>query len=912
MIIGETLLSFSLQTAYLMNASKPLTIEAFCKSPSLSGPSPSGLKLSPDGSCLTFLRGRPNDKDYNDLWRLPLTNEDGSPNSNPQPTLFVDADRLGLSGSDGTELSAEEKARRERMRVAQAKGILQYYWSSNSEYILLPAGNTLWMYRVSTGELELLPVSDVETKGAVIDAQLSPDSSYVSYTREDQNLYVFHLPTQKEIAITTDGSSTIRNGVAEFVAQEEMSRMTGYWWSPQTRFLAFTRIDESYVENVQRNEVYADGVKMTYQRYPYAGKQNVRLQLGVVDLTKAVDGVADASSKVWLPLDQEEDTTDFYLPRVKWVACGDDEDEMLSYQYQSRDQKLLRLKLAEVHRGFTSENFDSLKRLRVQDGDSDTATDLGALLPENCIRTLLTESEPNAYVNLVGDGDLYFCYRDEKLRSEKIFFWLSERDTGFKSIFVGTYAINGEEKETALIRLTDKIGDSTSPFFGQHYVVDSLEFIDEKRKHLYFTGRRTSPVEKHLYRLDFGQIVDNLIRGDRVECSDSCITQVTKKTGFHNVSFSSNGDLPLYIDSFSSNEQPPQYSLWRAATDASHFGCPEQNAVFITWVEENNFRLSEHPLLPYYDSLNKTPEFGTFLADDGKTDIWYRLFVPSDEIKQKQIKETGSNKLPCLVYVYGGPHVQVCSTASSWRDQSFLLQYFIQQGFIVLSVDNRGSTARGLEFESSIYLDAGQREISDQVMGVEKVLLSRDDVDPNRICMYGHSYGGYMSLMCLFRAYRDVQTNKCGYYRFGEEPADSRKPLFRCSIAGAPVSRWDLYDTHYTERYMGIPNNEFGVQSEFLNHPEQPFLNIHGYAHSRVHDYVKYYNDTTSRLMMYHGMADDNVLFQHSTEIYKLLIDSGKLFNMIDYPGAKHGMSGETTKIHLYRSIWEFVKIQMS
>jgi dipeptidyl-peptidase-4 len=111
---------------------------------------------------------------------------------------------------------------------------------------------------------------------------------------------------------------------------------------------------------------------------------------------------------------------------------------------------------------------------------------------------------------------------------------------------------------------------------------------------------------------------------------------------------------------------------------------------------------------------------------------------------------------------------------------------------------------------------------------------------------------------------------------------------------------------------MGIPHNEFDVQSEFLNHPEKPFLNTQGYCHSRVHEYVKYYNDSASRLMMYHGMADDNVLFQHSTEVYKLLIDSGKLFNMIDYPGAKHGMSGEKTKVHLYKSIWEFVRSQMA
>ena len=93
------------------------------------------------------------------------------------------------------------------------------------------------------------------------------------------------------------------------------------------------------------------------------------------------------------------------------------------------------------------------------------------------------------------------------------------------------------------------------------------------------------------------------------------------------------------------------------------------------------------------------------------------------------------------------------------------------------------------------------------------------------------------------------------------------------------------YVEEWNQFHVSIPHNEFAVWSEYLNHPEKPFLNLQGYCHSQVHEYVNYYDDSASRLMMYHGMADDNVLFQHSTEIYKLLIDSGKLFNTIDYPG---------------------------
>ena len=228
--------------------------------------------------------------------------------------------------------------------------------------------------------------------------------------------------------------------------------MTGYWWSPQTKYLAFTRIDESFVENVQRNEVYADGVKMTYQRYPYAGKQNVRLQLGVVDLSNFINSEADVSSKLWIPLHTEENTTDFYLPRVKWVACGNDEEEVLSYQYQSRDQKLLKLKLARVSQAFKSDKLESFQRLEVHDEESGRKVNLGAILRDDYIRTLLTESQPNAYVNLVGDEDLYFCYKNNDLRTAKIFFWLSERDNGFKSVSIGSFANTNERNECTLYR----------------------------------------------------------------------------------------------------------------------------------------------------------------------------------------------------------------------------------------------------------------------------------------------------------------------------------------------------------------------------------------------------------------------------------------------------------------------------
>ncbi|MCE9679351.1 S9 family peptidase [Shewanella sp. AS1] len=717
-----------------VGGSSALTIERLYGSPALAGTSPRGLKLSPDGKRVTYLAGRVEDQYFYDLWQMDV--------ATGEQKVLIDADKLRVG-----ELSDEEKARRERQRI-YGQGIMEYFWSQDSQAILIPASGALYYYSLEDGSVKALPTGE----GFITDARLSPKGHFVSFIR-DQNLYLLDLKTSALTALTTDGGGAIKNGMAEFVAQEEMDRMTGYWWAPDESAIAFTRIDESGVELVTRNEIYADGIKLTEQRYPYAGKHNVVIALGVIKL---------AGKQVsWIDLGDEPDS---YLPRVAWLP----DSRHLSFQWQSRDQQTLDLRIADLN--------------------SDEP-------PMTMIR-----ERSKAWVNL--NDDLHFLKQQPQL------IWASEQD-GFNHLYL--YDLHGR-----LIRQLTK---------GE-WMVDKLEYVDEKGGWVYFTGRKTSVIETQLFKVP--------LKGGKIE-------QVSQRSGMHSPVFAD--DQPIYLDYFNSLVQPPQISLHNEKGER------------LAWVEQNQID-EHHPLYPYFGQW-QLPSFGQIKADDGQA-LVYRLFKPTHF--------DASKKYPVVVRVYGGPHAQL--VVNSWSSQDYFTQYLLQQGYIVFQLDNRGSAHRGTRFEQVIYKQLGEAEVNDQKAGVD-YLRSLDYVDGDNIAIYGHSYGGYMSLMSLFKA----------------------PTHFKAAIAGAPVTDWSLYDTHYTERYLS-----------------SPVTNAKGYEASSVLPYVKGYQ---SGLLMYHGMADDNVLFENSTRVYKALQDEGKLFQMMNYPGSKHSMRGEKVSTHLYRSLVDFLDKQL-
>ncbi|MCJ9429039.1 S9 family peptidase [Kordiimonas sp. A6E486] len=706
-----------------------LTIDRLVASPSIDGPAVQGLKMSPDGKRITFLRGKKDKKNQLDLWEFDVATGKSS--------LLVDSASLLEGGSE--KLSEEEKNRRERNRtIAGKSGIVDYFWSADAKMLLFPLGGDVYVLPLDGKVKRLTKTPQYET-----DIKFSPKGHYVSFIR-DRELYAVDVATGKEMRLTTGASDTVANGMAEFAAQEELDRFTGYWWSPDESKIAFEQYDESGVLLKDRYEVQPDGSVVTKkQRYPEAGSANVAVRLGVV-------GVHDKAVK-WIDLGPDKD---IYLARVNWLP----DSQHVAYQRLNRLQDQLDLVFADA------------------DGTSQ--------------KTFLTEKS-DVWVNL--NNDLKF------IDGGKAMIWGSER-TGYKHLYRYDLASGKAEALTS----------------GK-WVVGSLEKYDEDTGAVYFSGFKDTPVEEHLYRRD----------------KDGSITRITQEKGWHEAEV---GDK-VFIDKFSSPDQPPQVMV-RSLKDGKTLAAVLENKLD-----------DSHPFHPYLASRAKE-EFGTITADDGTT-LYYRLYLPHDMKAGK--------KYPAIMAPYGGPHGQRVKYAWSVDFNDILAA----NGFVVMVLDNRGMWNRGLKFEGHIKHAMGTVEVADQVAGVN-FLKTQPYIDGDRVGIWGWSYGGYMTLMNLFKA----------------------PDVFKAGVAVAPVTDWRLYDTAYTERYLGLPSAPGDV-----------------YKKSSVFDYV---DNFKGKLLLMHGMADDNVFFDNSVKLMATLQNKGKPFELMTYPGKKHGIHGEAARKHLWHMALSF------
>lgn len=292
-------------------ASAILTPERVFANPSLAGPVARGVSLSPDGELVAFLRSREDDVDVLDLWAAPV--------SGGEPFKLIDARALV---PEAGQLSEAEIARRERMRISQ-RGVVEYSWDEQGRYILAPLEGDIFLADRQGGAVRRL----TETAADEIDAKVSPKGSYVSFVR-DQNLFVVDLATGQETAITDDGKDLITWATAEFIAQEELDRDTGYWWSPNERYIAIQRTDESPVDVIPRLDITGGGASVIEQRYPRAGRPNAVVELYIRDIQSGERVKVDLGAN-----------TDIYLGRVNWAADG----QTAYVQRLSRDQKRLDL-----------------------------------------------------------------------------------------------------------------------------------------------------------------------------------------------------------------------------------------------------------------------------------------------------------------------------------------------------------------------------------------------------------------------------------------------------------------------------------------------------------------------------------------------------------------------------------------
>lgn len=274
----------------------------------LSGGGGRPPRLSPDGKLLTQLRPRADEPARLDLWAQDLASGEWR--------MLVDSKKVGT----GAELSEAEKMQRERARIGGTRGIVAYDWAPDGRSILVPLDGDLYLATLD-GQVRRL----TESEAGELNPTISPAGGHIAFVR-DQNLWVQPSAGGTARAITQGGGGTVHWGEAEFVAQEEMGRSTGYWWSPDDRRIAVARFDESPVRVLTRASIGAEGTKLYEQRYPLAGTPNVLIELHVMS--------PDGSNQVKVDLGTDPD---IYLARVDWSADG----RTLYVQRQNRAQTVL-------------------------------------------------------------------------------------------------------------------------------------------------------------------------------------------------------------------------------------------------------------------------------------------------------------------------------------------------------------------------------------------------------------------------------------------------------------------------------------------------------------------------------------------------------------------------------------------
>ncbi len=378
------------------------------------------------------------------------------------------------------------------------------------------------------------------------------------------------------------------------------------------------------------------------------------------------------------------------------------------------------------------------------------------------------------------------------------FLWFSERD-GYDHLYL--YRTDG-----SLIKQVTR---------GNWVVTDFLGW-DQKGKSICFRSTEVSPLERHAYRLDM---------------AGGTKTQLTRDPGTHDVTISPDG---RYC-----------FDSWSSYTVPGKIVAREASGAEIKVLYEASNPLAGKKLGTYQSVVIK--------AADKRTDLHGYLILPPQMDPAK--------KYPVIVYVYGGPHAQLVVNrwlggASGWQ------HYMAQQGYISLTLDNRGSDARGRDFEQVIHRNLGRSEMADQMEGIQ-YLLNQPYVDANRIGIHGWSYGGFMTTSLLLN-YPDI---------------------FRVGVAGGPVTDWRFYEVMYGERYMDMPSE-----------------NPDGYQQVSTLGQIR---NLRGRLLLIHGDMDQTVVMQNSLAFLKKSVEEGKLVDFLIYPGHPHNVRGKD-RVHLMRSVTRY------
>jgi len=782
---------------------------------------PLSLRFSPDGSLLTFLFPEA------DGLRQVFGVDCGAGSSSFAPKKLLDV-------QTSKEISHQEQLRRERMRLF-AHGVTSYEWcgtSSEDQKMLVPLGGQVMLFdpNASVASEKLRVIYDASA-GASVDPHLAPNAQSVAFVIDD-DLYVQAISSSSSssgssssnsssseggsgdgdeqvsmplVRMTTNGAKPgITCGLADFIAQEEMDRYRGFWWSPDSSRIAYTETDESHVPEYQINhQGKSDPLHTETHRYPFSGKSNPIVKLAVVE----VGGGAAPAPSVWMdlagPASGAINADDYYLGRVGWWPDGS-----VMAQVQNRAQSVLQLVRLDALTG---------------------------------VRAVLVEENNGVWINLHDMlHNLDLCWSSAhagtaRANGDFSFLWASER-SGYCHLYLYHYDAAS--------------GSCVCQFEGQpiggggDWCVESIDGVDENAATgtltVYFSGNKDNHTQRHFYSVCL----------QPASSTNASVVQLTQSPGWHSCAVSPKQGV--FADMFSSRSSLPTMSLFSLQGEAA----PRLLAPLLTSEQSH-----PKPELAAVAAILRAPSIEEIPTRDGRTTLFCSLYLPDPAVH-------GPGPYPTIMSVYGGPHVQrVCDYWLLTAD--LRAQRLAQDGCVVIKCDNRGSSRRGHAFEAALHRDMGNIEVVDQQTAVEHY-VKQGLVDPARVGMFGWSYGGYMSAMSLCRA----------------------PETFCCAVAGAPVTSWDGYDTHYTERYMGTPQN-----------------NAEGYENSSVMTHV---SKMKGRLMLVHGLIDENVHFRHTARLINALIQERKPYDLILFPCERHSPHKPQDRVYLEDRMIDFLSQEMA
>jgi len=748
---------------------------------------------------------------------------------------------------------------------------------------------------------------DILGGGCSTDSSLQPQQDFnvpyynpvqITFTCTDMDhspVEVAETDEKKDVPSSTIHHGKIRyghcvtHGLADFVAQEEMERYHGFWWNPDSKGILFTRVDESYIpplrimhhtleESISNMSSSSSSVGYEEHRYPFSGEINASVILGYLEvhrdiLLKSHDhGISNPSSPClhdecinraqenfscvkWLyPPDEASE----YLTAVHWLQNGN-----VVVQWQNRAQTTLLFLLWNVTTGqcvsLCKETSDSWINLN----------HIFEILP----RTV----DPEKYFSYSGEDeeDLW----DDNSPTGSFSFIIASERTGFCHLYLYTY------------RPEDGFATPIRPITTGNWIVDSIDGIDLTRNVVYVSGTYDSALEKHLYavalldpetdmntkllRDDENRMRNNFWQGWSTRGNPSRLSEsvpifftprvplrLTQGFGMHNVIL--DYTCRLVIDTYSDLHEPISTRLFYLPP-TSRFQLKRSK------LDQENPPWSLHPLWTLYDThidmvldtaadkhhifTPPPPEVVSFASSDPSCILYAALYRPDP-------KQFGNGPYPLICSVYGGPHVQRVNR--SWQlTMDLRAQYLCSLGFAVVKCDNRGSSRRGKVFEIAIKGQLGNVEVLDQAQCV-RILVMRGIADPSRVGIYGWSYGGYLAAMCLCKL----------------------PDIFQVAVCGAPVTTWFGYDTHYTERYLGLPTE-----------------NEEGYRKSSIFEHIQ---SMKGRILIIHGLIDENVHWRHSANLINQLTAAGKSYDLCVFPDERHSPRKLKNRIYLEHKIREY------